>query len=109
MTITPGAIKDSILNKDCDLVNILVESAYSILSDYRLGIRKYTGDILIRPHEARFLLANKIRATRPVIRLILQAMQQRGMAERNNQFIVLKGGRIFDDSEVTNKPIAVSH
>jgi len=75
---------------DSDLVDILVELAYSILSDYKLSIRKAKGDTLIRPHEVRCLLSNKIRASKPVIQLILQAMQQRGMIERNNQFIVLK-------------------
>jgi hypothetical protein len=75
---------------DNELVDILIVSAYSILSDYRLCIRKATGDTLIRPHEVRCLLSNKIRASKPVIQLILQAMQQRGMIERNNQFIVLK-------------------
>ena len=75
---------------DNDLANVLVELAYSILSDYKLSIRKTSGDTLIRPHEVRCLLSNKIRAGKPVIQLMLQAMQQRGMIERNNQFIVLK-------------------
>ena len=77
-------------NKDSDLVDILVESAYFVLSGYKLGIRKSSGDILIRPREVRYLLSNKIRITKPVIQLILYAMKHRGIAERNNQFIVLK-------------------
>jgi hypothetical protein len=82
--------RNRVLDKDRELVDILVGSAYSILSDYKLGIHKNTGDVLIRPHEARFLLGNKIRPTKSIIQLILRAMKCRGMAERNNQFIVLK-------------------
>ena len=75
---------------DNDLVDIIVGLAYSILSDYRLSVLRTTGDTVIRPHEVRCLLSNKIRARKPVIQLILNAMQQRGMIERNNQFIILK-------------------
>lgn len=82
--------RDRMTDKDRELVDILVDSAYSILSNYKLGIHKNTGEVLIRPHEARFLLGNKIRPTKSIIQLILHAMKCRGMAERNNQFIVLK-------------------
>jgi hypothetical protein len=88
--------ENNLRNRDRCLVDILVESAYFILSGYKLGIRKSTGDILIRPHEARYLLSNKMRITKPVIRLIIYAMKHRGIAERNNQYIVLKANNRSD-------------
>jgi hypothetical protein len=75
---------------DNDLVDIIVELAYSILSDYRLSVRRTSGNTVIRPHEVRCLLSNKIRVRKPVIQLILNAMQQCGMIKQNNQFIIFK-------------------
>lgn len=91
MTTNSATIGDNRYSPSKDrptLDDIFLEQAYDRLCGYELGIRKRTGELLIRPVEARLVLSN-LRFSKPEIKRMLDELEERGLVEQRNQFLVI--------------------
>lgn len=76
-----------------ELNEFLVAASFYMLSSYKLGIHRKK-KLLIRPKQARVLIS-RIRLSKPLIERVFRILEERGLLERNNQYIVVKKERII--------------